>query len=298
MIKKIQFIVIAVLAILLFFVIVDNNKLSSEGSAASDQKSVQVADEVTDSGEETKAKADEETEPKDNEKQDELEEELAVNATESESDHKEDSKVVYLTFDDGPSTVTNELLDTLAKYDAKATFFMLEPNMRTHPNEVKRTVKEGHSVGSHGVSHALKKFYHDEQSALEEMKTTQAAIEEMTGVHSKLVRTPYGSIPYFTDSFRKVFKENDLKLWDWNVDSSDWNLSEEDYVANVISQVEKLDKGGVTPIILMHDRGETASHLDVLLQYLQEKGFETIPISNDMEEYSFNCYDRCKRVAS
>ncbi|WP_096186940.1 polysaccharide deacetylase family protein [Evansella halocellulosilytica] len=63
-----------------------------------------------------------------------------------------------------------------------------------------------------------------------------------------MIRTPYGSIPYLTNSFREVLGNNGFKLWDWNIDSDDWNLSDGEYVKNVISQIEKLDKVGETPI--------------------------------------------------
>ena len=63
-------------------------------------------------------------------------------------DQKEEpsSKVMYLTFDDGPSEYTNDLLDLLATHHMKATFFMLGPEMERYPEAVKRMIEEGHSV--------------------------------------------------------------------------------------------------------------------------------------------------------
>ncbi len=288
MIKKYQPIIICSLAVLLLFVFIEGIKFISISSTENKQESEQILDnhpeDEQDATDQIEAINDSD---KDEEDEDEDEDATSV---------EEDGKFVYLTFDDGPSSVTTEILDTLEQFNAKATFFMLEPAMRSYPEAVKRTVEDGHAVALHGVTHQKEKFYHSEQSALDEMKTAQETLLNITGVQSYLIRTPYGSIPYLTDSFRKVLTENGFKIWDWNVDSSDWNLSKDQYVQNVIAQVEKIDKSGGTPIILMHDRGETAHHLSTLLSYLQKHDFQTRIIDENLESYQFNCYDRCYRL--
>nr|MBC9203832.1 polysaccharide deacetylase [Paenibacillus sp. PL91] len=205
-------------------------------------------------------------------------------------------KTIYLTFDDGPSSATPDILNTLKLFDAKATFFMLEPKMLESPDIVKRIVEEGHAVALHGVTHNKHRFYLSEQMALDEMNQAQKTLAEITGITSNIIRTPYGSIPYLTDSFRKVLDDNGYKLWDWNVDSSDWSSSNEDFIHSTISQIKSLEKGKVTPIVLMHDRSETAAHLINLLTYLHKGGFVTKTIDADLEPYHFSCYDRCKRI--
>jgi peptidoglycan/xylan/chitin deacetylase (PgdA/CDA1 family) len=206
-------------------------------------------------------------------------------------------KIIYLTFDDGPSSATPDILDTLKLFDAKATFFMLEPKMKESPDIVERIVEEGHAVALHGVTHNKNRFYLSEQTALDEMNKAQKTLEEITGITSNIIRTPYGSIPYLTDSFRNVLDDNGYKLWDWNVDSSDWSSSNQDFIHSTISQIQRLEKGDVIPIVLMHDRSETAAHLINLLTYLQKEGFVTKTIDADLEPYNFNCYDRCKRMS-
>ncbi len=281
MVKKIQLIIICVLALLLIFLLADKNKSVSKSTTSNQQMSEQRLENDLEDGiaESEDTKKDKDT----------------SHADQSINDEST-SKTVYLTFDDGPSSASNEIIDTLDQFNAKATFFMLEPAMRMYPEVVNRTVKEGHAVGLHGVTHERDKFYQSEQSALNEMNVAQETLEEISGVHSNLVRTPYGSIPYLTDSFRTIFDENGLKLWDWNVDSSDWSLSKDEYVQNVISQVEKLNKDGVAPIILMHDQDETAHHLSNLLHYLREHNYQTKKIDENLEPYNFNCYDRCYRL--
>ncbi|WP_099159073.1 polysaccharide deacetylase family protein [Virgibacillus ndiopensis] len=207
-------------------------------------------------------------------------------------------KTVYLTFDDGPTSATTDILDTLNHFNAKATFFMLEPSMRELPEVVNKIAEEGHAVGLHGVTHNLYKFYKTEQSALEEMTTAQQALQSITGIQSNLIRTPYGSVPYLTESYREVLDSNGFKLWDWNVDSSDWSLSNDEYVDTVIGQIEELVNAGVAPIILMHDRANTADHLSTLLTYLSDHGFQTKRIEESTQPYNFNCYQRCHRLSS
>lgn len=222
--------------------------------------------------------------------------ELNGEAIQKEQVIEDPGKIVYLTFDDGPTAVSNKIIDILAQYDANATFFMLEPAMKRYPEEVIRTVKEGHGVGLHGVTHQLEQFYQSEQSALREMTMAQETLQRIAGVKTNLIRTPYGSIPYLTDSYREVLKLNGFHLWDWNVDSSDWNLENAEYVQNVINQVENISQSGGSPIILMHDRSETALHLASLLDYLKENDYHTKIIDNDLESYHFACHDRCYRL--
>ncbi|WP_163580903.1 polysaccharide deacetylase family protein [Gracilibacillus saliphilus] len=217
----------------------------------------------------------------------------------SEGDQPRDTgKVVYLTFDDGPTSATKNILDTLKQFNAKATFFMLEPAMREFPDMVRKMVEDGHAVGMHGVTHDKDQFYASEQTALEEMIKAQETLQDITGIDSKLIRTPYGSIPYLTESYREALTSKGLQLWDWNVDSSDWSLSGDQYVDSVVNQIENLASAGVTSIVLMHDQTETANHLSTLLTYLSENGFQTKKIDDNTEPYNFNCYDRCHSLNS
>ncbi|MCM3033091.1 polysaccharide deacetylase family protein [Niallia sp. MER 6] len=258
-----------------------------------DEKSVETKDaekateeKAEEKPEETKD-AEKTTETKDTEKPEETKD------TEKATEVKANEKVVYLTFDDGPTSSTFEILDTLDKYNVKATFFMLEPAMKTYPKAVSRTVKDGHGVGLHGVTHDVNKFYQSAESALNEMQVAQKTLQDISGVKTNLIRTPYGSIPYLTNSFRDVLKENKFVIWDWNVDSSDWSVSNKKYVQNIIEQLKQLDPSKHSPIILMHDRSGTASELPTLLNYLKDNNYQAEIIDEKLEPYSFECHDRC-----
>ncbi|SFL33180.1 Peptidoglycan/xylan/chitin deacetylase, PgdA/CDA1 family [Gracilibacillus orientalis] len=224
--------------------------------------------------------------------------EIISSAGKQQLNSEDTGKGVYLTFDDGPTSVTKNILDTLSQFNAKATFFMLEPAMRKYPDVVKRIAEDGHGLGIHGVTHDVNQFYTSEQSALEEMITAQETLQDITDVRSKLIRTPYGSIPYLTESYREVLDSNGFHLWDWNVDSSDWSLSGDKYIDSIVNQIENLASAEETSIVLMHDQEETANHLSLLLTYLSENGFQTKKIGENIEPYNFSCYDRCHSLNS
>jgi peptidoglycan/xylan/chitin deacetylase (PgdA/CDA1 family) len=196
-------------------------------------------------------------------------------------------KVAYLTVDDGPTSYTNKLLNTLDQYHAKATFFMLNGNMNTYKNDVKRMVQDGHAVGSHSVTHDKNKFYRSPSSAVGEMITTRNTIKKVTGVTSNLMRTPYGSVPYMKPSYRAAMNKENFIMWDWNVDSLDWKYNSSKYVSHTLSQVDNVARKGAVPTILIHDRKATVDHLPSLLSGLQKRGYTLVPIDEGMKPHQF-----------
>ncbi|KRG12022.1 carbohydrate esterase [Virgibacillus soli] len=199
----------------------------------------------------------------------------------------ETGKVVYLTFDDGPDPLaTTEIISLLHKYNAKATFFMLEPNMANNPELVQKMLEEGHVLGVHGVSHEVSKVYQSPQSFVAEMEQAIGFIEDTTGVETKMVRAPYGSKPYITPPFKLASDQADYRLWDWNIDSVDWKSTNGEYVQNVINQVNQL-VGKEPLVVLLHEKPTTAAHLEKLLKYFQENNYEMKAIDETMEPLQF-----------
>ncbi len=198
-------------------------------------------------------------------------------------------KTVYLSFDDGPTATTSELLDILTKYDVKATFFMLGKNMKEYPSQVKRTAKEGHALGLHGMTHRKEKFYASPSAALSEMDGDNAVLKKLTDHSSTLIRPPYGSKPYFTKTFRDKVLTQGYHLWDWNVDSEDWKYKDdsESIYNTVMNQVHKLQKTKVNPVILMHDQKATLKVLPSILETLKKEGYEFQILTADMEPVNF-----------
>lgn len=196
---------------------------------------------------------------------------------------------VYLTFDDGPSATTSQLLDILSKYEVQATFFMLGNNMNKYPSQVKRIVKEDYGLGLHGMTHRKEKFYASPAAALAEMSGDNAVLKKLTGATTTLIRPPYGSKPYFTKSFRDKVLGQGYHLWDWNVDSNDWKYKEDsDKIYNtVMEQVHTLKKSKTNPVILMHDQKATLKVLPRLLEALKKEGYTFQVITKDMEPVNF-----------
>ncbi|WP_229696178.1 polysaccharide deacetylase [Paenibacillus albidus] len=195
---------------------------------------------------------------------------------------------VYLTFDDGPTAATSQLLDILAKYDVKATFFMIGPNMNTYKSQVKRIAKEEHGLALHGMTHRKEKFYASPAAALAEMNGDNAILKKITGTSTSIIRTPYGSKPYFTKTFRDKVLGQGYHLWDWNVDSEDWRYKENStkIYNSVMSQVHKLGKN-TDPVILMHDQKATLKVLPRILEALKKEGYQFAVITKDQKPLNF-----------
>lgn len=198
-----------------------------------------------------------------------------------------EEKVVYLTFDDGPSNRLVDLMNILDEYQAKATFFWLEPNIKRFSNEAKDAVKRGFSIGLHGVTHDAKKIYASSGTVVDEMTKAKNTLEKITGYKTNLIRTPYGSYPYMTPEYMKAVNDQGFILWDWNVDSMDWKYRDSRYINDVIQQVQTLVNKNTTPVILMHDRAETIESLPKLLNYLVKEGYTFKEIDQNLIPVEF-----------
>ncbi|RXZ80604.1 hypothetical protein EBB07_17745 [Paenibacillaceae bacterium] len=196
---------------------------------------------------------------------------------------------IYLTFDDGPTANTMKLLDVLDKYDAKATLFMVGNRMADYPDALKRIVKDGHQAGLHSLTHVKDKFYHSPQTALKEMNDANSNLKKITGAESTIIRTPYGSKPYFTKSYRDATAKAGYHLWDWNVDSLDWKYKENKskWVAQVVQDIKRLKGKGVVPVVLMHDQKATLGALPQILEALTKEGFTFKAIEQDRAPLNF-----------
>lgn len=196
-----------------------------------------------------------------------------------------EQKIVYLTFDDGPFANSTEILKLLQNYNADATFFMLAPNIKKYPDAVKQMVDDGHAVGMHGVTHDVKQIYQSPQTVVDEMLAGQSEIEAITGVKTNLIRVPYGSKPHMKDHYLDAVNQAGFKLWDWNLDSLDWKYRNEEYVNKVIHDQEAAQKDGL--VILLHEKETTLAHLEQLLKYYSENGYEMKKITESMPPVQF-----------
>lgn len=178
------------------------------------------------------------------------------------------SKVVALTFDDGPSNYTDEILDVLEKYNVTATFFVVGTNLNTkYNNTMARLIKLGNEVGIHGYSH--KEFTKIKQSkVVEEIAYTNKLLKGFN-IEAKYIRPPYGSI---NNKLKKII-EYPIILW--NVDTLDWKYKDALKIYN--NSIDDIHDGS---IILMHDHYlSSVKALDLIIPKLQEDGYKIVNIT-------------------
>ena len=197
--------------------------------------------------------------------------------------YKSDTKRAFLTFDDGPSEVTNQILDTLKQEKVKATFFVLGSNVKALPNVVKRIYDEGHYIANHGYSHVYSKIYASPQTVLDEFNQCNDAVKEAIQVpeyNSHLFRFPGGLAggKYATikNEANELLKQNEVMHVDWNSltgDAETNNLS----VEFELQRLRETSEGKNSLIILMHDaqaKKTTADALPNIIAYLKEQGYK------------------------
>lgn len=182
-----------------------------------------------------------------------------------------DQKKVYLTFDDGPSKYTNEILDILAEYDVKATFFVLAKD--GFDEEYKRIVEEGHTLALHSYSHKYSKIYATPTLFREDVTLIQDYVKDRTGQKSVIYRFPGGSsntlVDFDKEELFAILREEGLSYFDWNVTSQDAGsvkLSPQKIYQNVISGVSEKENG----IVLMHDAADKHTTVEALPLILEE----------------------------
>lgn len=152
---------------------------------------------------------------------------------------------IALTFDDGPSPWTSQILDLLASHSARATFFVVGEAVEAHGEIVRRAVAEGHEVGNHTQTHPRASSLDDDQLK-RELERANAAIERATGIVPRLVRPPYGDDPERVARVAAALGFEDTVLW--SVDPEDWSGIPADEIASLV--MEQLAPGA---IVLLHD---------------------------------------------
>ena len=195
-------------------------------------------------------------------------------------------KRVYLTFDDGPSGYTNELLDILAQYDVKATFFVV--NNYEHEAELKRIAEEGHTIGLHSGCHIYSKLYADMDSYKNDVEMVHTWVKRVTGIDTKYYRFPGGSSNTVSEvpisMCVEYLHDNGYEYYDWNAQSGDAENSEltpEELNENVMTFVR--NNPGAS-IVLMHDLDEhynTIEALPALIETLKSEGYQLCVIDED-----------------
>ena len=185
-----------------------------------------------------------------------------------------DQKVVHLTFDDGPiPVVTPWILDQLAEYDAKATFFCVGENIHKHPDIYDRVIEEGHLTGSHTYNH-LNGWQTDNSTYFRNVRKGA----KMTG--SNLFRPPYGHL--LPSQLAFLQRHYQVVMWDVLSGDFDPSLPKETCLSNTLKHI----KGG--SIVVLHDNiksfGTLKYVLPHLLATLAEQGYQFQAVPTREEE--------------
>ncbi len=203
--------------------------------------------------------------------------------TESDGIHR-----VYLTFDDGPSIYTDDILDILAEYNVKATFFVVGRENTASYARYLRIVEEGHTLGMHSYSHVYSDIYASPEAFAEDTQRIRSLLEDVTGQTPVFYRFPGGSSNDVSRTdireLAEYLESQGIIYFDWNVSSGDAGkipLTSDQIVRNALSGIESRD----TTVILLHDAASKRSTVYALPQIIETlqsmDNVEILPITND-----------------
>ena len=196
-------------------------------------------------------------------------------------------KRVYLTFDDGPSIYTGQILDILKANDIKATFFVIAREDESYWPYYTRILEEGHTLGMHSYTHDYNQVYASLDSFETDVNSLSQFLYDRTGEYPTIYRFPGGSsntvcnVPM--EECIAYLNEQGITYYDWNALNGDAVSSElppEKLVENIMNSVRQNN----TSIVLMHDmqsRHTTVESLQPLIDTLKDEGYEMLPIDED-----------------
>lgn len=210
-----------------------------------------------------------------------------------------DSKVCYLTFDDGPrASGTEEVIATLDRYGVKATFFLVGEFMTYYPAQVRALVNAGHVLGSHSMSHVYAEIYASGEAMKKDVTAWMDLYQSITGeaYTAGLYRFPGGSTCYQIKNNNNrgellaALDELDFSAFDWTALNNDRAYGDkpadqplDEYMKETLMQtVANVERGGKKPlIILVHETSpETRAQLGWMVEYLLDKGYTFDTLDN------------------
>lgn len=199
--------------------------------------------------------------------------------------------VIYLTFDDGPSTKnTARLLDILKEENVKATFFLTDKTNTDYL--IKRMYDEGHTIGLHTASHNYKYIYSSTTNFIKDIEKIQEKVARITGEKSSIIRFPGGSSntvssfnPGIMCTLSNMVIEKGYHYFDWNVSSGDAgsSRSKKNTYRNVTNNLSK----NRANVVLMHDiYDSTVDAVKDIIKYGKDNGYTFEKITMDTEMYT------------
>lgn len=176
--------------------------------------------------------------------------------------------IIALTFDDGPSKYTKQIVDLLKKYNCNATFFVLGNKVKIYKDTIKESISNGNEIGNHSYNHKwLSRLKSDDIK--KQINKTQDILKKEVNYTPILLRPTYGSVN------KKIRNNTNLEIVLWNVDTLDWKIKSSKKIADR-SLLQIKDRS----IILMHDTHErTYEALKIMIPKLIAEGYQFVTIS-------------------
>ncbi len=219
---------------------------------------------------------------------------VSMQQTVEAEDEEAYQKQIYLTFDDGPSSNTDKILDVLKEYDVKATFFVVGKTDEQSIRAYQRIVEEGHTLAMHSYSHKYNEIYESKDNFMEDLEMLQEHLYQITGIWPRFYRFPGGSSNTVSSTdmqeLAACLKENGITYFDWNIASGDaisGQLATDSIVNNCLGSIDNFNEC----MILMHDavgKNTTIEALPEIISQVMERGDavflpitdETVPIQH------------------
>ncbi|CAM3169660.1 polysaccharide deacetylase family protein [Paenibacillus lupini] len=220
---------------------------------------------------------------------------LADSSTEVVQASDKVKPIVYLTFDDGPSEKTKQVLAILKREGVKGTFFMLGKEVKRYPTIAKQVVQEGHAIGNHSYDHVYAELYSSFGTFAKQIMDTDDAIYKAIGVRTNLVRAPGGTFGNFDQGYFDALAKAGYIVNDWNVDSGDstrLNVPAKE----IISTVEG-SRLSSKVVVLMHDssiHGESVKALPEVIAFFKKKGYQFAVLSDQVKPIQFRLAESIK----
>ncbi len=252
------------------------------GSLISDSSTV-----ISDQIDEVSASDEEQAVTKESEKE-EANKKKAAHGQKDKKEGKYADKKVYLTFDDGPSIYTDDILDILAEYKVKATFFVVGKTDDSSKKLYQRIVNEGHTLGMHSYSHQYSKIYNSVEDFEKDFTKLWKLLYDTTGYKPSIFRFPGGSDNMVNkngmEDFIRYLNDANIVYFDWNVlngDATGVEYTKKQLIDNVLNGVDTKENS----IVLLHDaqtKETTVESLPGLLDKLISEGARILPLDEDV----------------
>ncbi|WP_417887462.1 polysaccharide deacetylase family protein [Zunongwangia sp.] len=176
---------------------------------------------------------------------------------------------ICITFDDGPSDYTLQILDILDKYNAKACFFCIGQHMEKHPEIVKEIYKRGHVIGNHTYSHTRKMGFLSSKTLVREIEACDIVAYDLLQLKLNFFRPPFGII---NPNTKKAIEKTGHHVIGWNLRTYDAIINDKEKI--VVKIKRRLQAGDV---VLLHDnKQQTLAILEQLLMIVEAKHYQAI----------------------